>query len=196
MLPERFSELPSESLIGPQAGAAHSAAMAAKATNAAELVREVRERSEVRESCMPGAFARAVPSRERTIYREIPGDGGQRARASTKNGGELRKPSRACASAFARLARRAVRRRGSTARFDGAVRRGSTRGATRATGQHVTDAIDEAEALHARVRAAIAVDGDPDPLDDAAYDELARAIAEFQARHLDGYARLVAGRGI
>jgi hypothetical protein len=49
--------------------------------------------------------------------------------------------------------------------------------------------IEEADALHARVRSAIA--GEP-----FAYEELAQAIASFQARHHAGYARLCRARGV
>ena len=53
--------------------------------------------------------------------------------------------------------------------------------------------VEEAEALHADVRRAIAVMG---PTDEAAFDDLARRIAVFQARHVPGYARLLAARGL
>jgi len=53
----------------------------------------------------------------------------------------------------------------------------------------VTDALLEADALHARVRRAIASG-------DVPFAELARAIASFQARFVEGYARLCRARGV
>jgi acyl-CoA synthetase (AMP-forming)/AMP-acid ligase II len=49
--------------------------------------------------------------------------------------------------------------------------------------------IREADALHARVRAAIEGHGEP-------FDVLARAVAVHQARHVPGYRRLCAARGV
>ena len=53
----------------------------------------------------------------------------------------------------------------------------------------MSQVIEEAEALHARVRRVIA----GEPFD---YDVLAGAIASFQARHHPGYARLCRARGV
>jgi hypothetical protein len=57
----------------------------------------------------------------------------------------------------------------------------------------VIDVVEEAEALHEKVRRAIASLG---PADDAAYEALALELADFQARRVPGYARLLATRGI
>jgi hypothetical protein len=54
------------------------------------------------------------------------------------------------------------------------------------------DPIEEADALHARVRAFVA-DG---RTDDATFKDLAAAIADFQARAIPGYRRLCAARGV
>jgi hypothetical protein len=53
----------------------------------------------------------------------------------------------------------------------------------------VSDPIRDADALHARVRGAIASG-------DVPFAELARAIAAFQATHVGGYARLCRARGV
>ena len=51
------------------------------------------------------------------------------------------------------------------------------------------DAIEEAEALHARVRKVIAGGDEP-------FEAIARDLAMFQARHVAGYARLCAAHGV
>lgn len=53
-------------------------------------------------------------------------------------------------------------------------------------------AIDEADALHARVRDFIA----NGPTQRRAFDPLAAEVARFQARHVPGYARLCRARGV
>ncbi len=52
-----------------------------------------------------------------------------------------------------------------------------------------SDAIREGDALHARVRRAIAGEGEP-------FDPIARALACHQARFSEGYARMCAARGV
>jgi len=54
---------------------------------------------------------------------------------------------------------------------------------------NVSDPVREAEALHARVRQAIATG-------DVPFAELARELAVFQARYVPGYARLCAARAV
>ena len=60
------------------------------------------------------------------------------------------------------------------------------------TGSRVLAAIAEADALHARVRR-MAASFDPRP---ETFESLARAIAQHQVRHLQGYARLCEARGV